>query len=198
MPSLPRAAPCCIRVQSPQIASRRIPVARPRKPVNVTPGQATYVLEKLRKAGHVTAAQIKGYLADMGREIVHLELRLKHLRESTESAATRPREGARELPTPFPKPAAAHPSRRKRTAATPTRVPAASTVQETATDKVVAERKKRKFTVTPKVLASREVQGRYLPLLNKFSGKRKAAFAKTAKEKGREAAIEDMERALRA
>jgi hypothetical protein len=171
-------------------------VARPRTPVNVTPGQATYVLEKLRKAGRVTAAQIKGYLADMGREITHLEQRLKHLRDSAGSAETRPRGGAGEIPTPFSKPAAAHVPRRKRTAAPAARVLAASAVKEAETGKVAAKRRKRKFTVTPKVLASREIQGRYLPLLNKFSGKQKAAFAKTAKEKGREAAIKDMQRAL--
>lgn len=165
--------------------------------MNVTPGQAAYVLEKLRKAGRLTAAQIKGYLADMGREITHLEQRLKHLRESTEPAETRPRGGADEIPTPFSKPAAAHAPSRKRTAAPKMRVLVAPAVKEAETGKVAAKRKKRKFTVTPKVLASREVQGRYLPLLNKFSGKRKAAFAKTAKEKGREAAIKDMNQALR-
>jgi hypothetical protein len=164
--------------------------------VNVTPGQASYVLDKLRKAGHVTAAQIKGYLADLGREIVHLEQRLKHLRKSTESVETLPRGGAGEVPSPFPKPAAARAPRRKRTAAPVVRVPEPSAVKEAATDKVAAKRRKRKFTVTPKVLASREIQGRYLPLLNKFSGNQKAAFAKTAKEKGREAAIKDMKQAL--
>ena len=176
---------------------RRVPVARPRKPVNVTPGQANYVLDKLRKAGHVTATQIRGYLAELGREIVHLEQRLKHLRESTGSAETLPRGGAGEIPSPFPKPRAAHAARRKRAASSTTRVPAASAVKEATPEKMAAKRKKRKFTVTPKGLASREIQGRYLPLLNKFSGKQKAAFAKTAKEKGREAAIKDMERALR-
>jgi hypothetical protein len=179
------------------LSLRRVPVARPRKPVNVSPGQASYILDKLRKAGHVTAAQIKGYLVDLGREIVHLEQRLKHLRESTGSAESLPRGGAGEVPSPFPKPAAARAPRRKRTAAPTARVPVASAVKEAATDKVAAKPKKRKFTVTAKVLASREIQGRYLPLLNKFSGKQKAAFAKTAKEKGREAAIKDMERALR-
>ena len=172
-------------------------MARPRKPVNVTPGQAAYVLEKLRKAGRVTAAQIKGYLADMGREITHLEQRLKLLRESAGSSETRPRGGAEEIPAPFSKPAAAHAPRRKRTTAPKTRVLAAPAVKEAEPGKVAAKRRKRKFTVTPKVLASREIQGRYLPLLNKFSGKQKAAFANTAKEKGREAAIRDMNQALR-
>ncbi|HYR27144.1 MAG TPA: hypothetical protein VEU30_01685, partial [Thermoanaerobaculia bacterium] len=65
-----------------------------------------------------------------------------------------------------------------------------------AAAQAVPKRRKRKFTVTPAVLASREIQGRYLPLLNKFKGKRKEQFAKTAREKGREAAIKEMEATL--
>lgn len=61
-------------------------MARPRKKSSTpaaSSGQASYVIEKLRKAGRVTAAHIKGYLSDMGREIRDLEDRLHRLRAGT-------------------------------------------------------------------------------------------------------------------
>jgi hypothetical protein len=49
--------------------------------------------------------------------------------------------------------------------------------------------------VTPKVLASRELQGRYLPLLNKMPKGKRGYYRKLAKAKGREAAIKEMQAA---
>jgi hypothetical protein len=168
---------------------------RPRKksPASaVSRGQASYVLEKLRQAGRVTAAQIKGYLSDMGREIRDLEDRLHRLREAAGtsfmvSKANRVGNGApasrRASAAPRRKPGRPAGSRKK---ATPTPVPSTT-----------AKPRKRKFTVTAKVVASRELQGRYLPLLNKFSGKKRQQYAKLAKEKGREAAITQMTAAVK-
>jgi hypothetical protein len=171
-------------------------VARPRKIPSLSPGQASYVLERLRQARQVTAAEIRGYVADMAREIRDLEERLRRLRDAAgttiaERAITNVGNGS---------PATLRSSKRGR----PTRVRSItpSNAPQTAVPSAAAaqpapKRTKRKFTVTPAVLASREIQGRYLPLLNKFTGKRKEQFAKTAKEKGREAAIDAMEAALR-
>ena len=177
-------------------------MARPRKVPSLTPGQARYVLERLRRAGQVTAAQISGYLADMGREIRDLEERLRRLRDAAgaavaERTSTQVGNGA---------PAALRRSNRGRASSrrklgraisTPpdvvqTAVPSPATAAQPA-----PKRPKRRFTVTPAVLASREIQGRYLPLLNKFTGKRRAQYAKTAKEQGREVAIKEMEAALK-
>jgi hypothetical protein len=170
-------------------------VARPRMIPSLSPGQASYVLDRLRQARQVTAAQIRGYVADMAREIRELEDRLRRLRDVAgtaiaERAITKVGNGS---------PAALRRSKRggptRGRAITPSNAPQTA-VPSPGAAQAVPKRTKRKFTVTPAVLASREIQGRYLPLLNKFTGKRKEQFAKTAKEKGREAAIREMEAAL--
>lgn len=174
-------------------------MARPREIPSLSPGQASYVLERLRQARQITAAEIRGYVADMAREIRELEDRLRRLRDAAggvvaergtskvgNGSPAAPRRSKRAKPT-----SRAQRGRRSRTSnAAQTPVPSPATTQS------APKRKKRKFTVTPAVLASREIQGRYLPLLNRFTGKRKERFAKTAKEKGREAAINEMEVAL--
>jgi hypothetical protein len=47
--------------------------------------------------------------------------------------------------------------------------------------------------ITPEQLASRQLQGRYLALVRGFPETRRSYFAKVAKEKGREAAIKEMQ-----
>lgn len=46
-------------------------------------------------------------------------------------------------------------------------------------------------------LASRQLQGRYLALVRQFPEAKRAQFARTAKERGREAAIKEMQDSLR-
>jgi hypothetical protein len=171
-------------------------VARPRKLPSLSPGQASYVLERLRQARQVTAAEIRGYVADMAREIRDLEDRLRRLRDGAETAVAE--RGTSKVGNGSPA------ARRRGKRGRPTRVRSITpsnapqtAVSSAAAAQPVPKRRKRKFTVTLAVLASREIQGRYLPLLNKFKSKRKEQFAKTAKEKGREAAIKEMEAALR-
>ncbi len=174
-------------------------MARPRKVPSLSPGQASYVLERLRQARKVTATEIRGYVADMAREIRDLEDRLRRLRDAAggvvaergtsrvgNASPAAVRRGKRAKPTSRAQ--RGRPSRTANAAQTP--VPSATAAQP------APKRRKRKFTVTPAVLASREIQGRYLPLLNKFKGKRKEQFARMAKEKGREAAIKEMEATL--
>lgn len=169
---------------------------RPRKIPSLSPGQASYVLERLRQARQVTAAEIRGYVVDMAREIRELEDRLRHLRDAAGTAVaargiTKVGNGS---PAALRRSKQRGPKRVRSLTpsnAAQTPVPSPSAAQR------APKRRKRKFTVTPAVLASREIQGRYLPLLNKFKGKRKEQFAKLAKEKGREAAIDAMEAALR-
>jgi hypothetical protein len=45
-------------------------------------------------------------------------------------------------------------------------------------------------------LASRQLQGRYLALVRRFPANRRAQFAKVAKERGREAAIREMQESV--
>lgn len=165
-----------------------VPLARPRKLPNLSPGQASYVLERLRRAGRVTDAAIRRYISEMAREIQDLELRLTRLRAAANpDQRPRARDGG-EIPTPFGD---------RGTRRSPATKRAELTGAAASMSATPAKPRKRKFTVTPKVLASRELQGRYLPLLNKFSGRRRKGFALVAKERGREAAIKEMESALR-
>lgn len=145
------------------------------KAIEVTPHQAQYILERLQRAGHLTATHIQRYLADLTEEIVSIERRLRHLRD-----AHAPAPDSRESGRPG--------GRAKRS------LPRKNLTPRPADDR---KRKKRKFTVTAKVLASREIQGRYLPLLNKFTGRNRERFARIARDRGREAAITAMEAALR-
>jgi hypothetical protein len=57
--------------------------------------------------------------------------------------------------------------------------------------------KKQRAAITPEQLASRQLQGRYLALVRQFPATKRAGYAKTAKEKGREAAIKEMQDSLR-
>ncbi|HEX9982319.1 MAG TPA: hypothetical protein VGF69_03565 [Thermoanaerobaculia bacterium] len=57
--------------------------------------------------------------------------------------------------------------------------------------------RKSSSSITAEQLASRQLQGRYLALVRQFSENRRGQYAKLAKEKGREAAIKDMQDALK-
>ena len=52
------------------------------------------------------------------------------------------------------------------------------------------------LAITPEQLASRQLQGRYLALIRQIPSAKRAAFQKTAKEKGREAAIKEMQSSI--
>lgn len=140
--------------------------------LSILPGQAKYVIDRLLAERRISSRDITGYLEDLDRDIRELEDRLTRLRAAhgaNDAASVPATRGARQRP-------AAHPPR----SAAPS-----------------AKRRKRRFTVTAKVLASRALQGRYLPLLNRFSGAKRARYAKLAKEKGRGASIKEMEAALK-
>lgn len=53
--------------------------------------------------------------------------------------------------------------------------------------------RKARAAITPEQLASRQLQGRYLALVRQFPEGKRAQYAKLAKEKGREAAINQMQ-----
>jgi hypothetical protein len=55
---------------------------------------------------------------------------------------------------------------------------------------------KRRVMITRETLVSRQLQGRYLALIRQIPAIKRAQYAKTAKEKGRQAAIDQMKRAL--
>ncbi|HEY6140604.1 MAG TPA: hypothetical protein VI670_22850, partial [Thermoanaerobaculia bacterium] len=54
----------------------------------------------------------------------------------------------------------------------------------------------KRAALTPEQLASRQLQGRYLGLIRQIPANKRGQYQKTAKEKGREAAIKEMQGAL--
>jgi hypothetical protein len=50
-----------------------------------------------------------------------------------------------------------------------------------------------RVSITPEQLASRQLQGRYLALIRQIPASRRGAYAKIAKDKGREAAIRELQ-----
>jgi hypothetical protein len=152
-------------------------MARPRKPVSIphfSAGQAKYVLERLIKERRITSADVQRYVADMHREISDLEQRLVSLREATGDAI---RGAIAKLPPVLGG------ARRGRPPGS-----GASTG---------GAKRRRRTAITAEQLASRQLQGRYLGLIRQIPASRRAPFQKTAKERGREAAIKDMMVALK-
>ena len=143
-------------------------MARPRKRSQgkLTPGQATYVIDRLIGDRRISWNEVQRYTEDMKREIDHLEERLRSLRAATGEAIR----GAVQ---------ALRPGRRRG------RPPGAK-----------SGKRRRRSAITAEQLASRQLQGRYLGLIRQIPASRRAQYQRTAKEKGREAAIKEMAAAL--
>ncbi len=58
-------------------------------------------------------------------------------------------------------------------------------------------RRRRRGPITAEQLASRQLQGRYLGLIRQIPKSQRARYAKTAKDRGREAAIKEMQSVLK-
>jgi len=58
-------------------------------------------------------------------------------------------------------------------------------------------RRRRRSRITAQQLASRQLQGRYLGLIRQIPASQRGRYAKVAKDKGREAAIKEMQSALK-
>lgn len=58
-------------------------------------------------------------------------------------------------------------------------------------------RPRRRSKITAQQLASRKLQGRYLGLIRQIPASQRARYTKVAKDKGREAAIKEMQGALK-
>lgn len=147
-------------------------MARPRKVSHqhLSPGQASYVLDRLVADRRVSSNEVQRYLNDMHREIGDLEMRLRSLREVAGHAIR----SAVQAMTP---------GRRGR------RGRAAGAAKAGA-------RRRRRSAITPEQLASRQLQGRYLGLIRQIPASRRGQYQKIAREKGREAAIKEMQSAL--
>lgn len=191
-------------------------MARPRKQLSapsLSPGQASYVLDRLVNDRHVSPADINRYVSEMRNEISELEQRLQRLRaahgigETVRAAAAvvapfrRGRKPGRpgRPPGRTGRPPGRPPGRPKKIAA----AAAAGAATAGAAAAVAAARgskkgrRRAKSPITPEQLASRQLQGRYLALVRQFPATRRAQFARTAKEKGRESAIREMQDSLK-
>jgi len=198
-------------------------MARPRKnatgqPTKLSGGQAAYVLERLLKERRVSQSDVNGYLSQMSAEISDLEARLQHLKDAVGGAASaaaasiasvaasavaavrrkpgRPPGSGKKSGRPPGRP----PGRRGRP---PGRPPASASAAAPASGGGTSEgaskggkRGRKRAAITSEQLASRQLQGRYLALVRRFPANRRVAIAKTAKEKGREAAIKEMQDSL--
>jgi hypothetical protein len=155
-------------------------LARPRKDLSesfdLTHGQAHYVLGRLIGDRRISAAEVRRYLGEMHREIEKLEERLHSLRTAAGGAIASAVQKIRRGPGR----------------------PAAAAVAAVAAPEGGKRRRRRRRSsaLTPEQRASRQLQGRYLGLIRQIPASRRAQFAKIAKEKGREAAIRDMQSAI--
>jgi hypothetical protein len=165
----------------------------PRQPSSgYTPGQAQYILERLIKDRRVSSAELSEYVTDMGREISDLEARLQRLRDAAgpiaAAAAAGIAAGAAGVAMVRRGRKPGRPPGRRG----PGRPPASASTGAAASGPKKRGRKK-SSAITEEQLASRQLQGRYLALVRRFPASKRAQFARTAKERGREAAIKEMQ-----
>lgn len=159
---------------------------RPRQPQsspNLSPGQASYVIDRMIGDRRVSPGEIVRYVNEMQHEIDELEKRLQSLRAAAGGGG-----GSY---------AAAAPARRRgRPPGSRNRAKAAAPAAVSAGKKAGRKRRRRRSAITAEQLASRQLQGRYLGLIRQIPASKRGQYQRTAKEKGREAAIKEMQNAL--
>ncbi|HEX6100309.1 MAG TPA: hypothetical protein VF432_28605 [Thermoanaerobaculia bacterium] len=188
------------------IEEEKTDMARPRRQFqgSLSPGQAHYVLDRLIKDRRVSATEIARYVSEMGREISDLEARLARLRDAAGPAAAAAVAGLAagvagaaavrrgRKPGRPGRPPGRPPGRRGRP-------PASASAAASAEGGAAPAKRGRKAraAITPEQLASRQLQGRYLALVRRFPANKRPQYAKIAKDKGREAAIREMQDAMK-
>ena len=164
-------------------------VPRPRQSASspsLSSGQASYVIDRMVSERRVSPGEIIRYVNEMQREIDELEKRLQSLRAAAGGGGG----GAA---------AAASPRRRGRPPGSRNRARAAGDAAAAPAAGGGAKGRRlgrRRSNITPEQLASRQLQGRYLGLIRQIPASKRGQYQKTAKEKGREAAIKEMASAL--
>ena len=171
---------------------------RPRRQSSGTlsPGQAQYVLDRLLRDRRVTSSDVDRYVADMNSEISELEQRLHRLKEAAGPALA----AVAGIAAGAAGAAVVRRARRGRPPGRrgPGRPPGRPRAAEsTAPEGGEPKRgRRRRSKITPEQLASRQLQGRYLALVRRFTAGRRAYYAKVAKDRGRESAIKEMQQEL--
>jgi len=173
-------------------------MARPTKQSSspgLSAGQSAYVLDRLIAERRISRGDVSRILSEMGQEISELEQKLQRLREAHGGMPAAAPAPARRGPG---RPPGSATGRRRRRRGRPPASAAPAAAAPAAAAKGGAKRgRKRRGPITPEQLASRQLQGRYLALVRQFSATRRPQFAKIAKEKGREAAIREMQSSLK-
>ena len=161
---------------------------RPRQSASspgLSSGQASYVIDRMISDRRVSPGEIIRYVNEMQREIDELEKRLQSLRAAAGGG------------TGGGMPAAAPARRRGRPPGSRNRAKAAAPAAAApAGGAKGGRRRRRRSAITAEQLASRQLQGRYLGLIRQIPASRRGQYQKTAKEKGREAAIKEMQSTL--
>ena len=142
--------------------------------MQLSPGQASYVLQRLISDRRVSAGDVSRYVSDMQREISDLEERLEALRQASGSAASSGAAGQRRRGRP----------------------PAQASQQSQSQQSQSEGGRRRRRAITPEQRQSRVIQGRYLGLIRQIPASRRGQYQRIAKERGREAAIKEMTAAL--
>jgi hypothetical protein len=166
-------------------------------------GQASYVLDRLIADRRISPGEVSRYVSDMHREISDLESRLQTLRahagasSSSSGTTSGSTTGARRGRPPGRPPGSGKrrgrpPGSGRKAAAAASPAAAASAPQATGGVK----RRRRRSAITAEQLASRQLQGRYLGLIRQIPASRRGQYQKIAKERGREAAINEMKSAV--
>jgi hypothetical protein len=160
------------------------------------------VLERLVADRRISPGEIYRYLSDINREISSLEERLNALRGAAGGGAPAPAPRGRRRGRRPGRPPGRPPGRR------PGRPPGGGGVQAAVAPVAVPTKKRRGrppgggkkrrgAALTPEQLASRQLQGRYLGLIRQIPATRRGQYQKIAKERGREAAIREMQDVLK-
>lgn len=174
-------------------------------------GQASYVLDRLVSDRRISPGEITRYVSEMGREISELEAKLARLRAAHGGGGTYSAGGGAAVPAkrgPGRPPGGGvkrGPGRPPGGGAKrgPGRPPGGGVKRGPGRPPAAGGGgakgggKKQRAAITPEQLASRQLQGRYLALVRQFPATKRAGYAKTAKEKGREAAIKEMQDSLK-
>jgi len=142
----------------------------------------------------ISSGEILRYVNEMQSEIDQLEKRLQSLRAAAGGGG-----GGAAAPSAAPRRRGRPPgsrNRRRGAAASGGNAAAASAASTGGGAKRGRKPRPQRSAITAEQLASRQLQGRYLGLIRQIPASKRAGYQKTAKEKGREAAIKDMQSAL--
>jgi hypothetical protein len=136
--------------------------------LQLSPGQAEYVLNSLLNDHQITRWQVQGALTKMNREIQELEVRLATLRAGANGHAKRP----------------------------PAHGPVNGEAQTAKAGNTAARRRKPR-TISPEAHASHVLQGQYIYFMRQIPEGKRDRFKKIAKDSGRETAIAEMKKAIK-